>query len=68
MLSKPVYESLPYLYLGCGFGLITYQSSLVTSLLGGALFILSAAVWNLGSEYRRKDSPYARKNTERLKF
>ena len=67
MLSKPVYECLPYLYLGCGFGLITYKTSLFTSIFGGAIFILGAIVWNMRSEYRRKDSVYARKKQDRLK-
>lgn len=64
MLSKPVYESLPYLYLGCGFGFITFEQSIMTSVIGGLIFIFGAFIWNLRSDFRRRDSIYARKKNE----
>ena len=57
-LSKPVYESLPWLYLGCGAGalLTGYRlrsgvAATVVSLSGLVAIVAGVAVW-----LRRRDS------------
>ncbi len=61
MLNKPLYELLPYLYLVAGFGLINYIPNWVTSAAGALIFIMGAIVWNMRSEFRRKDRLFNRK-------
>jgi len=68
MLSKPFYESLPYLYLAFGYGLITFDPSFFTSISGGFFFLIGALVWNIRSHFRRSDHEYARQNTDRNKI
>lgn len=68
MLNRPTYELLPYLYLGIGYGFITYSPNASTSIGGGFLFILGAIILNLRSNYRRKDKEFNRKNTKKRPF
>lgn len=64
MLSKPIYESLPYLYLAIEYGLITYDPSFFTSISGGFFFLIGALLWNLRSHFRRSDHEYARQKDD----
>lgn len=67
MLSKPVYESLPYVYLAVGYGLITYQPSFFASISGCLFFIAGALVWSLRSHFRRSDAKMTRHDNENNK-
>lgn len=62
MLSKPVYESLPYIYFAVGYGLITYQPSFFATFSGSLFFIAGALVWALRSHFRRTDPQFNRQN------
>ncbi len=62
VLAKPVYESLPYLYLAIGYGLITSDPSLFSSVSGMLFFFAGALVWNMRSHFRRRDPDFFRKN------
>ena len=64
MLSRPVYESLPYLYFAAGYGLITFEPSFFASISGGLFFIVGSLVWNIRSHFRRSDNEYTRHNID----
>lgn len=68
MLNRVTYESLPYVYCLTGAGLIIFVKQGVVSLLGGVLFLIGGLIWNLRSEYRRKDNAISRKNDQQNKL
>jgi small-conductance mechanosensitive channel len=68
MLNRTMYESLPYVYCLTGAGLIIFVKQGLVSVLGGLLFLIGGVIWNLRSEYRRKDNARSRKKDEQNKF
>jgi|OM-RGC.v1.026816184 nicotinamide riboside transporter PnuC len=66
VLSKPIYESLPYVYFAVGYGLITYQPSFFASFSGSLFFIAGALVWTLRSHFRRTDTKFNRQNQQSI--
>ncbi|WP_051333519.1 hypothetical protein [Aliagarivorans marinus] len=59
MLSKPIYELLPTLYLSVGSGSVLYLDSSLGLAGGALLFLIGALVWVMRSNYRRQDEPQA---------
>ena len=69
-LSKPVYESLPWLYLlggalglGAGYRLHTGAPATLVSLAGLAAIISGIAVWLRRRDYRATRDEYPRHET-----
>lgn len=57
LLSKPVYESLPYVYLMAGFGVIAFSDGLVWT--GGVvLFVAGSVIWVMRSCFRRTNKDW----------
>ncbi len=55
-LPTPLYESLPYFYIGvCAILLLLYNNSSPALITALALYIFGSAIWIKRSNYRRKD-------------
>ncbi len=61
MLSKPIYETLPYGYLIIGASLMFASNSMTTAIPAILLFLAGAVVWVLRSNARRQDNAINRK-------
>ena len=55
MLPKPLYEIIPYLYLGGGALGILFLDNAIGWACGGLLYGAGALVWVLRSNHRRRD-------------
>ncbi|WP_210395686.1 hypothetical protein [Motiliproteus sediminis] len=54
MLSRPIYESLPYAYIIAGCAVIVLLESKLAWIPGILLFIAGAHVWILRAQYRAR--------------
>lgn len=62
MLTKPLYETLPYGYFLFGIFCIVLSNSLTPTLIGCVFYLMGANIWRMRSMARRKDHKVNRKN------
>ncbi|WP_207062599.1 hypothetical protein [Motiliproteus sp. SC1-56] len=55
VIRKPVYESLPYLYLAVGVVAVLVLHHPLAYLCGALLYAAGAAIWVMRSAYRRRN-------------
>ncbi|MEH6627312.1 MAG: hypothetical protein V7739_12780 [Motiliproteus sp.] len=56
VIQKPVYESLPYVYIVIGVAVVIALESPLTFLSGALFYAAGSAVWVMRSGYRRKNT------------